>query len=199
MAITNKQFYDKLKTATVGIAGLGGLGSNAAIALARTGIGKLILVDFDCVEKSNLNRQQYLLSQVGKLKTEALKQNIIEINPQVEIEIINCKLNEENIPGIFENADIIAECFDKADAKAMITNVFLNELADKGKKLVAASGMAGTGKADEIKTLMKNNNFAVVGDGKSGIETETILTASRVGIVALFQANQIIRWIIGEE
>jgi sulfur carrier protein ThiS adenylyltransferase len=81
----------------------------------------------------------------------------------------------------------------------MITNVFLNELADKGKKLVAASGMAGIGKADEIKTLMKNDNFAVVGDGKSGIETETILTASRVGIVALFQANQIIRWIIGEE
>jgi len=199
MTITNKQFYNKMKTATVGIAGLGGLGSNVAIALARTGIGKLILVDFDCVEKSNLNRQQYLLSQVGKLKTEALKQNIIEINLQVEIEIINCKLNEENIPVVFKNADIIAECFDKADAKAMITNIFLNKLADKGKKLVAASGMAGTGKADEIKTLIKNNNFAVVGDGKSGIETETILTASRVGIVALFQANQIIRWIIGEE
>jgi len=198
MTITKEQFYCKMKNATVGIAGLGGLGSNLAIALARTGIGKLILVDFDCVEKSNLNRQQYFLSQTGKLKTEALKQNIIEINPEVEVEIINCKLNAENIPTIFDNADIIAECFDKADAKEMITNVFLDKLAGKGKKLVAASGMAGIGRADKIKTLLHNENFALVGDGKSGIETESLLTASRVGIVALFQANQIIRWIIGE-
>jgi len=199
MNITKDYFYLKMKNSTVGIAGLGGLGSNVAIALARTGIGKLLLVDYDCVEKSNLNRQQYLLSQVGKLKTEALKQNINEINPQVEVEIINCKLDENNIPQIFKNVDIIAECFDKVTAKAMITNVFLNKLADSGKKLVAASGMAGTGKADEIKTLIKSGNFALVGDGKSGIETEPILTASRVGIVALFQANQIIRWIIGAE
>ena len=188
-----------MKNSAVGIAGLGGLGSNVAISLARTGIGKLLLVDYDYVEKSNLNRQQYLLSQVGELKTSALKQNVNEINPQVEVEIINCKLDEKNIPRIFKNVDIIAECFDKATAKAMITNVFLNKLADSGKKLVAASGMAGTGKADEIKTLIKSGNFALVGDGKSGIETEPVLTASRVGIVALFQANQIIRWIIGAE
>jgi len=199
MTIAKEQFYCKMKNATVGIAGLGGLGSNLAIALARTGIGKLILVDFDCVEKSNLNRQQYFLSQTGKLKTEALKQNIIEINPEVDVEIINCKLDEKNTPVIFDNAGIIAECFDKADAKAMITNVFLDKLAGKGKKLVAASGMAGTGRADEIKTLLQHENFALVGDGKSGIETESLLIASRVGIAALFQANQIIRWIIGEE
>ncbi len=199
MTITKEKFYHKMKNATVGIAGLGGLGSNVAIALARTGIGKLILVDFDCVERTNLNRQQYLVSQVGKLKTDSLKQNIFEINPEVEVEITNCKLDAINIPVIFENVDIIAECFDKADAKAMITNVFLNELADKGKKLVVASGMAGTGRADEIKTLIQNENFVLVGDGKSDIEDEPILTASRVGIVALFQANQIIRWIIGEK
>ena len=199
MIITKEIFYGKMKLATVGIAGLGGLGSNVAIALARTGIGKLILVDFDCVERTNLNRQQYLLSQVGKLKTDSLKQNIFEINPEVEVEINNCKLDAINIPIVFENADIIAECFDKADAKAMITNVFLIELADKGKKLVAASGMAGTGRADEIKTLIQNKNFVLVGDGKSDVEDEPILTASRVGIVALFQANQIIKWIIGEE
>ena len=199
MIITKEIFYDKMKRATVGIAGLGGLGSNVAIALARTGIGKLILVDFDCVERTNLNRQQYLVSQVGKLKTDSLKQNIFEINSEVEVEINNCKLDAINIPVVFENVDIIAECFDKADAKAMITNVFLRKLADKGKKLVAASGMAGTGRADEIKTLIQNKNFVLVGDGKSDIEDEPILTASRVGIVALFQANQIIRWIIGEE
>lgn len=199
MIITKEIFYDKMKRVTVGIAGLGGLGSNVAIALARTGIGKLILVDFDCVERSNLNRQQYLLSQVGKLKTDSLKQNIFEINPEVEVEITNCNLDEKNIPVVFENADVIAECFDNADAKAMITNVFLRKLADKGKKLVAASGMAGTGRADEIKTLIQNENFVLVGDGKSGIENEPILTASRVGIVSSFQANQIIRWIIGEE
>ncbi|MCK5851849.1 sulfur carrier protein ThiS adenylyltransferase ThiF [bacterium] len=199
MIITKEIFYDKMKRATVGIAGLGGLGSNVAIALARTGIGKLILVDFDYVERANLNRQQYLLSQVGKLKTDSLKQNIFDINPDVEVEIVNCKLDKKNIPIIFADADIIAECFDKADAKAMITNVFLNELADKGKKLVAASGMAGTGRADEIKILIQNENFAIVGDGKSDIDNEPILTASRVGIVALFQANQIIRWIIGDE
>jgi len=156
MIITKEIFYDKMKRVTVGIAGLGGLGSNVAIALARTGIGKLLLVDFDCVERSNLNRQQYLLSQVGKLKTDSLKQNIFEINPEVEVEITNCKLDAKNIPLVFKNAD-------------------------------------------EIKTLIQNENFVLVGDGKSGIENEPILTASQVGIAASFQANQIIRWIIGEE
>ena len=199
MNISKSSFFEKLNNAAVGIAGIGGLGSNVALALARTNIGKLVLVDFDRVEKSNLNRQQFFLHQVGQLKTEAIKQNIKDINPNVKIETINTKLDEKNIPEIFADVDIIAECFDNPKAKAMITNIFFSCLANKGKKLVAASGMAGVGKADDIKTLINHNNFAIVGDGNSGIETNNILTASRVGIVALFQANQIIRWIIGAE
>ena len=199
MKLSKNTFYEKMNNATVGIAGIGGLGSNVAIALARTNIGKLVLADFDRVEISNLNRQQFFLSQVGELKTEAIKQNIININPSVEIETVNKKLDEKNISEIFADVDIIAECFDNPEAKKMITNIFFRDLAAKGKKLVAASGMAGIGKADDIKTLLKHKNFAIVGDGDSGIETEEILTASRVGIVALFQANQIIRWIIGAE
>jgi len=188
-----------MRGAAVGVAGLGGLGSNLALALARTNIGKLTLVDFDRVEKSNLNRQQYFLSQVGDFKTDALKKNILEINPNVEIKTVNYKLNKKNIPEIFSDADIIAECFDQPKAKEMLTNVFFDKLAGKGKKLVAASGMAGVAPADKIKTLLKHKNFAIVGDGICGIESNEILTAARVGIVALFQANQIIRWIIGED
>jgi len=103
MNIDKKLFYKKMRGAAVGVAGLGGLGSNLALALARTNIGKLTLVDFDRVEKSNLNRQQYFLSQVGDFKTDALKKNILEINPNVEIKTVNYKLNKKNIPEIFSD------------------------------------------------------------------------------------------------
>ena len=194
--ISQKNLLDKMSRAVVGIAGLGGLGSNLAVALARTGIGGMILVDHDCVEISNLNRQQYFLSQVGKLKTDALKENILQINQNINLKIVNSILNEHNSAEIFNNADIIAECFDSIESKTMLANVFFKNL--NNKKLVAVSGLAGTGPADEIKTLINTDNFALVGDGKTDVADNPVLIASRVGIAALYQANQIIRWIINE-
>ena len=109
-----------VKKATVGIAGLGGLGSAIAIALARVGVGKLVLVDFDVVEPSNLNRQQYFIDQIGMCKTEAIKQNLLRINPYVELEVHTVLLTSENVPTIFNDVDILVEAFDGADAKAMM-------------------------------------------------------------------------------
>lgn len=133
--------HEKVKNFSVGIAGLGGLGSNAAMSLARIGIGKLLLVDFDVVEPSNLNRQQYFIRHIGMKKTEALKDLIQECNPFVEVETIDTFLDESNMAEIFKDVDIIMEAFDNAVSKALLTNTVLTKMKDK--KLVAASGMAG--------------------------------------------------------
>ena len=185
-----------MSKATVGIGGLGGLGSNVAVALARTGIGKLILVDFDEVEESNLNRQQYFLSQVGTLKTTALKENLIAINPKVELEVINEKITSENFKKLFKNANIVAECLDDVETKTMFIHAFFKNFNDKNKKLVAVSGIAGYGPANEIISKKINDKFVIIGDEKSDVKNEPVLLASRVGIAALYQTNQIIRWIL---
>jgi sulfur carrier protein ThiS adenylyltransferase len=196
MEVTQEILREKMRKATVGIAGLGGLGSNVAAALARTGIGRLILVDFDEVEAGNLNRQNYFTEDVGMLKTDALARIIARINPAVALEIHNEILTEENIPGIFANADIIAECFDRADMKALLTRVFFRQLAPQGKKLVAVSGLAGCGPANTIITQVVSPNFAVVGDGKTDVNEVPLLVASRVIIAAMHQAHQVIQWIL---
>ncbi len=143
--------HQKIKKSVVGIAGLGGLGSVVAIALARVGVGKLILVDFDVVEPSNLNRQQYLVHQIGMPKTEALKKNIADINPYVKIETCREKLDRNNVETIFKEAQVVVEAFDKAEEKAMLINVVTEKMPDK--YIVAASGVAGYGDDNEIKTI----------------------------------------------
>ena len=199
MKIDNKELRLRMSKATVGLGGLGGLGSNVAVALARTGVGKLILVDFDEVEESNLNRQHYFLSQVGTLKTAALKDNLIAINPEVELEVINKKITSENFKDLFKNADIVAECLDAAETKTMFIHAFFKNFVNENKKLVAVSGIAGYGSANEIISKKINDNFVLIGDEKSDVKNEPILLASRVGIAALHQANQIVRWILENE
>ena len=185
-----KDISQKLENAVVAIAGLGGLGSNVAVCLARTGVGKLIIADFDDVEKSNLNRQHYFLDQVGKSKVECTIENLKRINPDLEIEAHKEKLTGQNIPVIFSKADIIAECFDKADQKQMIVETVLTKMKDA--VIVSASGMAGYGKSNEVQTRKINERLILVGDNKSGIDSIKILTAGRVGLVACHQANAII-------
>lgn len=196
MEVTQEMLCEKMRQATVGLAGLGGLGSNVAAALARTGVGRLILADFDAVESGNLNRQNYYTDDVGTPKTDALARIITRINPDVTLEVHNELLTEENIPGIFAGADIIAECFDKAEMKAMLTRVFFKRLAPQGKKLVAVSGLAGCGPANSITTRLVNPNFAIVGDGHTDVNEVPLLVASRVIIAAMHQAHQIIQWIL---
>jgi sulfur carrier protein ThiS adenylyltransferase len=181
---------EKLGRAVVGIAGLGGLGSNVAVALARTNVGKLIIADFDKVEESNLNRQQYFVDQLGRGKVEAMTENLRRINPNVKIEGHQIKLTADNVLKIFGEADVIAECFDKAEEKQMLVETVLSKMPDV--IVVSASGLAGYGNSNAIQTRRVSKRFILVGDGKSGIDSVKILTAARVGIAACHQANAII-------
>ncbi|MCJ7729115.1 MAG: sulfur carrier protein ThiS adenylyltransferase ThiF [Sedimentisphaerales bacterium] len=189
-------FAEKLKCYVVGIAGLGGLGSNVAIALARAGVGKLIIADFDNVEQSNLNRQQFFTEQVGKPKVDCMVENLRRINPRVEIEGHQVILAPDNIPRIFADADCIAECFDTAQAKQMIVETVLTKMS--GVKIISVSGLAGYGKSNEIRTRRISPRLVLVGDGQTGIDTCKILTAARVGIAAMHQANAILELLIDE-
>ena len=191
-----KGISEKLKKAKVCILGLGGLGSNVAVLLARTGMGYLKLVDFDIVEASNLNRQQYRISHIGIKKTEAIKTIIKEINPFVEVKTLDIKVDRENILSVVGDVEIIVEAFDRAETKAMA----IEELLINGNKmLVSASGMAGLGSANEIITRKIRDNFYLVGDNYSDYEEYSGIMSTRVMICAAHQANIVLRIILGEE
>ena len=177
--------------ATVAICGLGGLGSNIAFALARAGIGKLILIDFDSVDITNLHRQQYKANQIGMSKTQALKENLLEIAPYVAIETHKVRISENNAAEFLEKADIICEAFDDAECKAMLVNLVLERMPEK--YLVAASGMAGFGSANTIQTRRISKHFYICGDGASDVSEAGSLVASRVMLCAAHQAHTVLR------
>ena len=188
---------EKLSAAKVAICGLGGLGSVIAVALARAGVGRLHLIDFDRVDLSNLNRQQYALCDLGRPKPEALRDEILRFSPYCEICTDFVRLTEENIPALLAEDDYICEAFDTAEEKAMLTNCVLAALP--GKYLVGASGMAGFGDSNEIVTKKITSSYYLCGDGVSEICKEYGLMAPRVMICAAHQANMIVRLIIGKE
>ncbi|MTI66258.1 MAG: sulfur carrier protein ThiS adenylyltransferase ThiF [Firmicutes bacterium] len=189
--------HEKVKKSTVAIAGLGGLGSNIAISLARLGIKKLLLIDFDVVEPSNLNRQQYFISHIGMYKTEALRDLIAQINPFVDIEIKNIYLDESNIEKNLKDVDIIVEAFDNPKSKATLINTSLTKLSNK--PIVAASGVAGYFSNNTIKTKKAMDNLYIVGDNLSEAKIGCGLMAPRVSIAAGHQANTVLRIILGEK
>lgn len=191
-----KELQKKFSSATVAVCGLGGLGSNIAIALARAGIGKLILTDFDKVDITNLHRQQYKTSQIGKHKTEALSGNLKEIAPYTELEIHTDYVTEENAVELLKNADIICEAFDNAECKAMLANTVLEKMPQKF--LVASSGMAGMGSANAIKTRKITNRFYICGDEISDVNDGMGLVASRVMLCAAHQAHTVLRILANE-
>lgn len=186
--------HARVKKAKVGIAGLGGLGSAVAVALARTGVGKLVLVDYDVVELSNLNRQQYFLEQLGQTKVEALTATLRRINPYVKAIGRAQKITADNAARLFKGCDIVAECLDGEEAKAMLIQALIED-----KIIVAASGLAGYGPANAIVTRKRLNHLYLVGDGVSGAVPGTGLMAPLVGVAAHHQANAILRLIMGEE
>ena len=188
---------EKFNQATVAICGLGGLGSNIAIALARAGVGRLILTDFDRVDITNLHRQQYKATQLGEFKTEALAANLREIAPYLTIETHTTAITEENFEEILAPADVICEAFDNAEAKAMLVNGVLEHFPEK--KLVSATGMAGYGSSNTIRTKRLMKNFYLCGDGVTEPEYGNGLMAPRVAICAAHEANMITRLILGEE
>jgi sulfur carrier protein ThiS adenylyltransferase len=189
--------HQKIKKSTVGIAGLGGLGSVVAIALARVGVGRLILVDFDVVEPSNLNRQQYFTHQIGMPKVEALRDNLAGVNPCVSIRTHHEKVDPGNVERLFREADVVVEAFDRADQKAMLINAVSEKMPEK--YIVAASGVAGYGDNNEIKTVRFSSRLFIVGDQKTAARPGVGLMAPRVGIAAHHQANIVLRILLGEE
>lgn len=189
--------HEKLKKAKVGIAGLGGLGSNAAVSLARMGIGKLVIVDFDVVEPSNLNRQHYFVKHIGMKKTEAMKDILRECNPFIDVESFDVYLDENSVQKIFKDVDIIIEAFDNPVCKSMIVNTVITKMKDK--KIVAASGIAGHYTSNTILTRRLKENFYMVGDMESEAGVGCGLMAPRVAVAANHQANVVIRLIMGEE
>ena len=186
-----KELHRAFSSATVAVCGLGGLGSNIAIALARAGIGKLILIDFDRVDITNLHRQQYKASQIGMHKTDALSENLREINPYIMLEAHTERITEDNLLTLLKDADIICEAFDDAECKAMLTNTVLTEMRDK--YLVAASGLAGLYDANRIKTRKVTSKFYLCGDGESDVSEGMGLVSSRVMICAAHQAHTVLR------
>ncbi len=197
MARHTPGIHHKIKRSIVGIAGLGGLGSMVATALVRTGVGILILVDFDVVEPSNLNRQQYFIHQIGMPKVKALKETLSRINPYVNVLVFQERLDRDNVERIFKEAEVIVEAFDQAQEKAMLINAISEKMPEK--YIVAASGVAGYGDNNEIKTIRFSSKIYIVGDHKTPAQPGLGLMAPRVGIAAHHQANLVLRILLGEE
>ncbi len=190
------ELQKKLENASVAVCGLGGLGSNISIALARAGVGKLHIIDYDRVDISNINRQQYFLEQIGQLKTKALFDTLKRIAPYCEIKMDNIKLSDDNMKDTLSNEGIIVEAFDKPDQKAMLVNYVLENMPDK--YLVAGSGMAGLAPSNMITTKRIMKRFYLCGDGVSDVADDVGLISARVLICAAHQAHAVIRIIAGE-
>lgn len=188
---------EKLKSSKVAVAGLGGLGSNIAVMLARSGVGKLLLIDFDKVDISNLNRQAYSIPHLGMRKTDALTEIIKDINPSVELETICTKVTKENATSLLGDYPIMCEAFDKAEQKAMLISTILSEC--KNTIIVSGNGMAGYSDSNKIQTKKVMDRLYVCGDGVSDIEKGDILIASRVLTCAGHQATKVIQLILEQQ
>ncbi len=182
-----------LRQSSVGIAGAGGLGSNVAFALARAGIGRLVIADFDRVQPSNLNRQQYFIDQVGERKVAALRENLLAVNPYSLYEVHDVRINRRNAAKIFGRVDVLVEAFDRADAKEMLIETSLARFP--GRPIVAASGLAGYGSNRKIHTR-KLGNLYICGDEESQPARGVSPMAPRVALVAALQANLVVELLV---
>ncbi len=178
-----------LEQAVVGIAGAGGLGSNCAMHLVRAGLRRLVVVDFDVVAPSNLNRQFFFADQIGSSKVEALRANLLRIEPELELKMFNVKLTKENVRELFAECAIVAEAFDNTESKKMI----LAALAGI-KPLIAVSGIAGWGNSNAIRLRRAGEKLFLIGDGETGVDPEqgVFPHSPRVGIAAAMLANTVV-------
>ena len=186
----------KLDRASVGIAGLGGLGSNIAVHLARLGVGRLVLVDFDTVDVANLNRQHYTMKDIGVPKSLALLEQLEEINPYLQYEPYTERVIPANVERMFAGCDVVCEAFDRADQKAMLIETLLERLPDT--VVVSGSGMAGYGSTNDMHTERRFARLYVCGDGTSDIADGVGLMAPRVAVCAAQQATMVLRLLLGE-
>ncbi len=184
----------RIQSFRIGIAGAGGLGSNCAFNLVRSGFKHLLIVDFDIVDFSNLNRQFYFYNQIGYLKVDALKENLLSINPDLDIETFKMFIDNNNVEEIFSDCDIIVEAFDKAAYKKMI----IEELISSKRLIVCASGLAGWGKSDQIMVNRIKNNIYIVGDLVSEVGVNQPPISPRVNICAAKQADIVLDYVLGD-
>jgi sulfur carrier protein ThiS adenylyltransferase len=190
------QVLAALRESTVGIAGAGGLGSNVAISLARAGVGRLIVADFDRVEPSNLNRQQYFVRQIGRRKVLALRENLMAINPFAKYTVHAVRVTRANVGRIFGEAEILVEAFDKAATKRMLIDAWLSLHPDR--PIVAASGLAGYGKNRKLHTRRMGSLY-LCGDEESECPKGISPMAPRVAIVANLQANTVVELLVNRK
>jgi len=186
--------HQKVKSATVAVCGLGGLGSNIAVALARIGVGKMILIDFDVVEPSNLNRQHYMIPHIGMKKTDAIKTQLMDINPFIEVVTHDVFLEEQNLMDYIGEADIAVEAFDGPNSKAMMVSTWRRNRPDR--PIVAASGVAGYESSNTVETRKMMEGVYIVGDLTSEAKIGQGLMAPRVAVAAGHQANMVLRLIM---
>lgn len=184
-----------LEGAKIGIAGAGGLGSNCAMHLVRAGVKRLVIADFDVVNESNLNRQFFFRDQLGMKKVEALKANLLRINPEAEIEIADIRLDAASSRELFADCSIVVEAFDVVDAKVMLLGAFVGS----GKKIVTASGLAGWGRSNAIRLRTMGRDVIAVGDGETGVAADVAPVSPRVGIAAAMEANAVVALLLDKE
>jgi sulfur carrier protein ThiS adenylyltransferase len=191
-----EEITGKLKNASVGIAGCGGLGSNCAVALARVGVGKLVIADFDVVDQSNLNRQYFFADQVGMKKVDALRENIRRINSAVQVVAHEIELDSQSIKNIYAECDIVVEAFDKAEMKQLIIETVLTEMP--GKHIITAVGLAGWGNSNHMK-VRRSGRLIICGDEYSEVNDDNPPLAPRVGIAANMQANVVLEILLNKK
>ena len=184
-----------LESATVGIAGAGGLGSNCAAHLVRAGLKRLVIADFDVVSPSNLNRQFFFRDQLGLKKVDALAENLRRIEPDLSLDLRDVRLAPDNIDWTFSGCSVIVEAFDSADAKSML----LHALLPLGKPIVSASGIAGWGRSLAIGQRRIGKNLILIGDTSSDVSNGLAPFSPRVGIAAAMEANAVVSLLLGEE
>lgn len=185
----------RLHASSVAIIGCGGLGSNVAMMLLRSGVRTLTLIDFDTIEVSNLNRQLYFVDQIGRPKTEALAETLLRIDPGARLTLHTRRVTPDDLAGLVGGADVIVEAVDKAQAKAMVLNACMAALPDI--PLVTASGLAGHGSANAIVTERVAEHLYLVGDLTSDVTQGHALFASRVMVAAAHEAHAVIRLLLG--
>lgn len=192
-----EEMQTKLRNARVAVAGLGGLGSNIAVMLARSGIGELLLVDFDTVDVTNLNRQMYLIPQLGKPKAEALPEILYQINPYLTYRSVCIKVTPDNVKELFSEYPIVCEAFDKPDQKAMLVRELLMQCPKT--TVVSGNGMAGYADANEIRTCQVMKRLYVCGDQSTDVGNGIGLIAPRVAVCAAHEANKVLQLIMQTE
>ena len=189
--------HQKLKIASVAVAGAGGLGSNIAVMLARSGVGHLHIVDFDIVDITNLNRQVYTVRHIGSRKVDAINEILMEINPYMKVTTDCVRVVADNCEEIFRGYDIVCEAFDGAESKAMLIDSLLT--VEDGPIVISGSGMAGYGSANEIKSRRIMDRLFICGDGHTDVGDGIGLMAPRVAVCAGHQANIVIGHILGTD